>query len=52
MDKNDPRRRIARNLRKEVGEFLHQLVTYFRTKREDDVDSLKIILKVGVDFVL
>ncbi|CAJ0910117.1 10182_t:CDS:2, partial [Entrophospora sp. SA101] len=47
-DKNDPRRQIARNLRREVGEFLHQLVTYFRTKREDDVDSLKIILK-GID---
>ncbi|CAJ0904050.1 1258_t:CDS:10 [Entrophospora sp. SA101] len=45
-DKNDPRRQIARNLRREVGEFLHQLVTYFRTKREDDVDSLKIILKM------
>ncbi|CAG8548665.1 30916_t:CDS:10 [Gigaspora margarita] len=45
-DPNDPRRHTARKLRKELGEFLHKLVTYFRTKREDDVDSLKILLKV------
>ena len=43
---NDPRRQVARQLRKELGEFLHKLVNYFRTQREDDVESLKILLKV------
>ncbi|RGB33631.1 hypothetical protein C1646_815894 [Rhizophagus diaphanus] len=45
-DSNDPRRQGARKLRKELGEFLHRLVTYFRTQREDDVESLKILLKM------
>ncbi|CAG8434329.1 1354_t:CDS:10 [Diversispora eburnea] len=45
-DPNDPRRKIVRQMRKDLGEFLHKLVLYFRNSREDDVDSLKILLKM------
>ncbi|CAG8478849.1 9710_t:CDS:10, partial [Acaulospora colombiana] len=46
IDPKDPRREISRQLRKDLGFFLHKLVTYFRNSREDDVDSLKILLKI------
>ncbi|KAI8099232.1 uncharacterized protein BX664DRAFT_272366 [Halteromyces radiatus] len=46
MDKNDPRSEEARAIRRDVGELLHQLAEYFRTQREDDVESIKILIKL------
>ncbi|CAI2164709.1 4841_t:CDS:10 [Funneliformis geosporum] len=46
LNPNDQRRQVARQLRKELGEFLHKLVNFFRKQREDDVESLKILLKM------
>lgn len=45
-DPNDARTQTARQLRRQLGEFLHELATYFRTNRENDIESLKILLKV------
>ncbi|CAG8507014.1 6948_t:CDS:10 [Ambispora gerdemannii] len=45
-DPMDPRRHHVRELRKNLGEFIHELVTHFRIKREDDLESIKILLKM------
>ncbi|RUO96683.1 hypothetical protein BC936DRAFT_141627 [Jimgerdemannia flammicorona] len=42
----DPRTHKARTIRRELGQFLHELVVYFRANREDDVESLKIVIKM------
>ncbi|CAG8466985.1 9745_t:CDS:10 [Ambispora leptoticha] len=45
-DPMDERRHYVRDLRKSLGELIHELITYFRTKREDDLESMKILLKM------
>jgi proteasome activator subunit 4 len=45
-DTTDPRMAKARNVRKMIGELVHKLAIYFKTKREDDVESVKILIKI------
>lgn len=46
-DLNDPRTQDARDLRRSLGEQIHQLAQFFITKREDDVESVKILIKIA-----
>ncbi|KAI8988823.1 hypothetical protein BDB01DRAFT_842338 [Pilobolus umbonatus] len=46
-DPADPRTQQARQIRKSMGELIHQLFTFFRTKREDDVENVKILIKIA-----
>ncbi|KAG9300251.1 hypothetical protein G9A89_011324 [Geosiphon pyriformis] len=48
---NDPRREVVRQLRKRIGEFLHELFVYFQASREDDIESIKIILKMAKTYL-
>lgn len=45
-DSNDPRREKIRKIRADTGAILHELMTYFITKREDDVENIKVLVKV------
>ncbi|KAF9979719.1 hypothetical protein BGZ75_009303 [Mortierella antarctica] len=44
-DSNDPRTERIRKIRAETGELLHELLVFFQTKREDDVENIKILVK-------
>ncbi|EIE84146.1 hypothetical protein RO3G_08856 [Rhizopus delemar RA 99-880] len=46
-DPHDPRMQQARELRKSAGELIHALALFFKTKREDDVESIKIWIKIA-----
>ncbi|KAL1919118.1 uncharacterized protein VTP21DRAFT_2500 [Calcarisporiella thermophila] len=49
INPTDPRYQTVRHLLREVGDTLRELSRYFRTKREDDVESLKLVIKtIGV----
>ena len=45
-DLSDPRTNKVRKIRAETGKLLHELMTFFQTKREDDVVNIKIVVKV------
>ncbi|KAI8606761.1 hypothetical protein EDD21DRAFT_297702 [Dissophora ornata] len=44
-DHNDPRTQRIRKIREETGQLLHELMNFFHTKREDDVENIKILVK-------
>lgn len=46
-DPKDKRTQKARQIRKTVGEFIHDLSDYFTKYREDDVESIKILIKIA-----
>lgn len=47
-DESDPRQRSrARELRKKIGELTHQAIRYFQEHREDDLESIKVIIKIA-----
>lgn len=46
-DLQDPRTQQARAMRKSTGQFIHQLFEYFKTQREDDVESVKVLVKIA-----
>lgn len=50
-DPSDPRTQQARNIRHSIGELIHKLSDFFRTKREDDVESVKIWIKIARAFL-
>ncbi|RCH96123.1 hypothetical protein CU098_001947, partial [Rhizopus stolonifer] len=45
-DLQDSRTQQARAIRKSAGDLIHQLATFFKTKREDDIESIKIWIKI------
>lgn len=45
-DLSDPRTNKIRKIRAETGKLLHELMTFFQTKREDDVVNIKVVVKV------
>ncbi|KAF9994804.1 hypothetical protein BGZ79_000402 [Entomortierella chlamydospora] len=44
-DHNDPRTQKIRKIRAETGQLLHDLMQFFHTKREDDVENVKVLVK-------
>ncbi|KAG2196811.1 hypothetical protein INT47_002738 [Mucor saturninus] len=50
-DLSDPRTQHARGIRKTIGELVHQLSNYFTAHREDDVESVKILIKIARTFL-
>ncbi|KAI9254007.1 hypothetical protein BY458DRAFT_521472 [Sporodiniella umbellata] len=46
-DLNESRTQQARFLRKSAGELIHKLAIFFKTKREDDIESIKIWIKIA-----
>ncbi|KAI1320115.1 hypothetical protein EDD11_002087 [Mortierella claussenii] len=44
-DRSDPRTEKVRGIRAQTGHLLHDLMVYFRTKREDDVENVKVLVK-------
>ncbi|KAF9169581.1 hypothetical protein BGX20_010129 [Mortierella sp. AD010] len=44
-DHNDPRTQKIRKIRAETGQLLHDLMQFFHTKREDDVENIKVLVK-------
>lgn len=50
-DANDPRREKIRKIRADTGALLHELMTYFITKREDDVENIKVLVKVCSEYI-
>ncbi|KAF9396493.1 hypothetical protein CPC16_001175 [Podila verticillata] len=50
-DANDPRREKIRKIRADTGALLHELMTYFITKREDDVENIKVLVKTARVFL-
>ncbi|KAI9261229.1 hypothetical protein EDC94DRAFT_122877 [Helicostylum pulchrum] len=50
-DLNDSRTQEAREIRKGVAELIHQLSNYFTSKKEDDVESIKILIKTARTFL-
>lgn len=46
-DASDPRTEQARTIRRTIGELIHQLSDFFRSHREDDVESVKIWIKIA-----
>ncbi|KAI8644413.1 hypothetical protein BD408DRAFT_340596 [Parasitella parasitica] len=50
-DPADPRTEQARNIRHSIGVLIHRLSDFFRTKREDDVESVKILIKIARTFL-
>ncbi|KAI9033800.1 hypothetical protein CLU79DRAFT_851017 [Phycomyces nitens] len=47
----DPRTEKARSIRKNIGELLHKIALYFKAHREDDVESIKIVIKITRAFL-
>ena len=45
-DRSDARTQKIRKIRAETGQLLHELMAYFHTKREDDVENIKVLVKV------
>ncbi|CAO3568761.1 unnamed protein product [Mortierella alpina] len=50
-DSSDPRTERIRKIRAETGELLHELLVFFQTKREDDVENIKILVKAARVFL-
>ncbi|KAF9155612.1 hypothetical protein BG015_009167 [Linnemannia schmuckeri] len=50
-DLSDPRTNKVRKIRAETGKLLHELMTFFQTKREDDVVNIKIVVKAARVFL-
>ncbi|CEP09555.1 hypothetical protein [Parasitella parasitica] len=50
-DPTDPRTEQARSIRRSIGLLIHKLSDFFRTKREDDVESIKILIKIARSFL-
>jgi proteasome activator subunit 4 len=46
-DLQDSRTLNAREIRKSIGQLIHQLFDYFKTHREDDVESVKVLVKIS-----
>ncbi|KAF8964857.1 hypothetical protein BGZ46_000706 [Entomortierella lignicola] len=44
-DLNDPRTQKIRKIRAETGRLLHELMDFFYSKREDDVENVKVLVK-------
>ncbi|KAG0355172.1 hypothetical protein BGZ54_001264, partial [Gamsiella multidivaricata] len=44
-DLNDPRTQRMRKIREETGQLLHELMVFFHTQREDDVENVKVLVK-------
>jgi proteasome activator subunit 4 len=52
VDPNDPRTQKVRKIRAETGQLLNDLMQFFHTKREDDVENIKVLVKVCLLFPL
>lgn len=50
-DTSDPRYIRTKELRKNVAELIHKALTYFYEKSEDDVERMKLILKLARSFL-
>ncbi|KAI8373532.1 hypothetical protein EDC96DRAFT_498664 [Choanephora cucurbitarum] len=50
-DNSDPRAHQARLIRQSIGDLTHELFEYFRTKRENDVESIKVLIKIARTFL-
>ncbi|KAF9918681.1 hypothetical protein BX616_006764 [Lobosporangium transversale] len=50
-DYNDPRTEKIRKIRADTGQLLHELMGFFLTKREDDVENIKILVKAARIFL-
>jgi proteasome activator subunit 4 len=50
-DPTDTRTKKARSIRQTVGELIHKLSDFFKNKREDDVESVKILIKIARNFL-
>lgn len=50
-DPSDPRTQVARGFRRSVGTLVHDLCSYFKRSREDDVESIKIIIKIAKSYM-
>ncbi|KAL9538165.1 hypothetical protein MBANPS3_011145 [Mucor bainieri] len=50
-DAADPRTQHARAIRRSLGELIHTLSDFFRAHREDDVESVKIWIKIARAFL-
>ncbi|OAD04967.1 hypothetical protein MUCCIDRAFT_139775 [Mucor lusitanicus CBS 277.49] len=50
-DAADPRTEQARTIRRSVGQLIHKLSDFFRSHREDDVESVKIWIKIARAFL-
>ncbi|KAI9483082.1 MAG: hypothetical protein EXX96DRAFT_599664 [Benjaminiella poitrasii] len=50
-DPADYRTQKARQIRYDIGQLIHQLSDFFRSKREDDVESIKILIKIARTFL-
>ncbi|KAF9978770.1 hypothetical protein BGZ73_000417 [Actinomortierella ambigua] len=44
-DKSDPKTVKVRKIRHELGQVLHELMTFFSKSREDDVENIKLLVK-------
>ncbi|KAG0349377.1 hypothetical protein BG004_007004 [Podila humilis] len=43
-DLSDPRRQKIRKIRSDTGDLLHELMVFFTTMREDDVENIKVLV--------
>lgn len=50
-DESDPRMAKAREFRRSIGDLIHQLAEYFKTQREDDVESIKVLIKIARSYL-
>ncbi|KAI7863239.1 hypothetical protein BDF14DRAFT_1734412 [Spinellus fusiger] len=50
-DPNDSRTKKAEGIRKSTGEAMHQVAMYFKAHREDDIESIKIFIKITRAFL-
>ncbi|KAG0049518.1 hypothetical protein BGZ83_005704 [Gryganskiella cystojenkinii] len=50
-DRSDARTQKIRNIRAETGQLLHELMAFFHTKREDDVENIKVLVKTARVFL-
>ncbi|CDS14218.1 hypothetical protein LRAMOSA06388 [Lichtheimia ramosa] len=46
-DPQDPTYQRARQLRKDIIQLTHEAIQFFQSKREDDLESLKVIIKIS-----
>ncbi|KAF9193043.1 hypothetical protein BGZ51_004276 [Haplosporangium sp. Z 767] len=44
-DPTDPRTEKIRKIRADTGQLLHELMVFFQTQREDDVENIKVLVK-------
>lgn len=50
-DPSDPRTEVARAFRRSVGNLIHDMCEYFKQSREDDVESIKMIVKIAKSYM-